>query len=146
MGGLKPTIIGILLGGLFALALISGGIMLAERNNANQSIGDDPVLSSYKDNLEVSLLAVESDANGSLEALGSSPTTESGGAFIYDATTGVWKTLKEQPSTNYNLLVGVTKNRIFGETFNPLFAVGAAILITIIIFGVIKLVISGQDE
>lgn len=146
MAGLQPIIISILVAGLFAIALISGGIMLAEQNGANQSIGDDPVLLSYKNSLTISLGNAETNSNSSMEALGASPTTESGGAFIYDATTGVWKTLKEDPSTNYNLLVGVSKTKIFGETFNPMFAAGTAILIIVIVFGVIALVIAGRID
>lgn len=146
MAGLQPLIVSVLLVGAFAFALISGGVMLAEVNGANQSIADDPVLSSYKSDLQTSLETTETDANSSLEALGSSPTTESGGTFIYDATTGVWKTVKKQPSTNYNLLVGVTKTRIFGESFNPIFAVGAGILMVIIVFGVIALVVAGRID
>lgn len=146
MGGLKPLLTGILVCGLFALALISGGIRLAETNGVNHSIGDDPVLISYKTSLESSLTQAEINSNSSLEALGQSPTTEVGGSFIYDAITGVWKTLKEVPSTIYNLFAKVLRVKVFGETFNPIFGIGAALLMIIIIFGVIKLVVAGQDE
>lgn len=146
MGGIKPFLIGVLLAGLFAFALISGGIMLATNNNANQSIGDDPALVSYKNSLQLSLSEAEANANSSINALGDSPITEVQGGAVFEAISGVWKTLKVVPVTIYNLTFGTAKSRIFGETFNIVFGILASILIIIIIFSVIKMINSGQDE
>lgn len=144
--GLKSLLIGILVSGLFALALINGGIMLASNNHANQSIGDDPILVGYRNSLNNTLHQAETNVNGSLEALGQQGATSTPLGAIYDAMTGTWKTLKEVPSSLYNLFVGVTKVKIFGDSFNPVFGIVAAILIILIIFGVIKLIISGDDN
>lgn len=146
MAGIKPLLVGIMLAGLFAFALITGGIMVGTTNNANQNIGDSEALSSYKNNLETALLQSEINANSSIEAIGESPITEIQGSFIFDAISGVWKNLKTIPVTIYNLTFGEAKTHIFGETFNPVFAIVGAILIMLIIFGVIKMITSGQDE
>lgn len=147
MAGIKYLLIGMLLAGLFAFALINGGILLAEHNKANHSIGDDPALSIFKTNLEESLGEAEEQANGSINALGDSPLTEVGGGLvIFTAISGVWKTLKVVPVTIYNLTFGLAKTKIFGEGFNIVFGIVGAIVIILIIFAVIKILTSGIDE
>lgn len=146
MAGLRPLIVGILLAGLFAFALITGGIMISTNNQATQSIGNDPSLASYKTSLESTLEDAQVNANSSIEAIGESPISVIPGAFIFDAISGVWKTLKVVPVTIYNLTFGLLKVKVFGDTFSVVFGVMAAILIILIIFGVIKMVSAGQDE
>lgn len=147
MSGIKPLLIGVLLAGLFAFALIQGGSLLAEHNNANQSITDNPALIVFKTDLESTLGDAHENANGSLNALGDSPLSEvSGGLVIFTAISGVWKTLKAVPVTIYNLTFGLAKTNIFGESFNVVFGIIGAIIIMLIIFGVIKMLTSGQDE
>ena len=146
MSGLKPLLVGLLLSGLFAFALITGGIMVGTTNKATNNIGDDPALASYKASLESSLGQAHTNANASIESLSESPISVIPGAFIFDAIAGVWKTLKTVPVTIYNLTFGVAKDKIFGSSFNVVFGIIAAILIILIIFGVIKMVVSGQDE
>lgn len=146
MAGLRPLLVGILLAGLFAFALISGGIMMATNNGASQSIGDDPALSSYKSGLETTLGEAQENANASIEAIGESPISVIPGSFVFDAIAGVWKTLKVVPVTIYNLTFGLASEKIFGSTFAVVFGTLAAIIIILIIFGVIKMVSQGQDE
>lgn len=144
--GLKPLIVGLLLSGLFAFALITSGIMIANSNHASHSIGDDPAIASYKNSLEGTLNQAQENANSSIEAIGESSISVIPGAYIFDAIAGVWKTLKVVPVTIYNLTIGLLKNKIFGNNFNVVFGIFSAILIILIIFGVIKLISSGQDE
>ena len=146
MAGLRPLLVGLLLSGLFAFALITGGIMLGTNNNSQNNIGNDPALASYKTNLESTLGEAQANANASVEAIGESPISVIPGAFVFDAIAGVWKTLKVVPVTIYNLTFGLLKAKVFGATFDVVFGITAAILIILIIFGVIKMVSSGQDE
>lgn len=147
MSGIKPLLVGILLVGLFAFALLQGGALLSTHNNANQSITDNPALSSFQTNIEDSLGEAQTNANGSLNDLGISPLSEvSGGLVIFTAISGVWKTLKAVPVTIYNLTFGLAKSSVFGEGFNVVFGILGAIIIMLIIFGVIKLIQQGQDE
>lgn len=146
MSGLKPLLVGILLTGLFAFALISGGIMLAENNAAPQSIGDDPALSSYKTSLEDTLEQAHTDANASIESLGKSPISVISGFAIFDAVYSVWKTLKVVPVTIFNLTIGLAQEELLGPSFYIVIGIISTILLILIIFGVIKMIISGQDE
>lgn len=147
MAGIKPLLIGILLAGLFAYAIIQAGALISVHNNANQSITDSPVLSSFNRSLEISLSQAQENANASLEALGNSPLSEvSGGLVIFTAISGVWKTIKAVPVTIYNLTFGLAKSNIFGEKFNVAFGIIGGIVIMLIIFAVIKMLMSGQDE
>lgn len=144
--GLKNLFIGLILTGLFAFALITGGIQLAELNNGANSLADDPAFSTYKTNLTTALQKAHNDTNASIESLGDSPLSAIPGAFIFEAISGVWKTLKVVPVTIYNLTFGLAKDKIFGDSFALVFGVIGAIITLLIIFGVIKLVSSGQDE
>lgn len=146
--GLKGTVINLLLVGVFAFALITGGIMLGTNNNADQNIGDSPALSAYRADINDTLSDAHSDANSSLESVGKSPITLVTGLFIFDAIGGVWKTLKVVPVTIYNLTFGVAKEQLFGNSpaFDVVFGVLSAILIIVIIFGVWKWIASGQDD
>lgn len=147
MSGIRPLLVGILLAGLFAFALIQGGALLSTHNQANQSITDSPALSGFKTDIESSLDNAQANANGSLTALGDSSLSEvSGGLVIFSAISGVWKTLKAVPVTIYNLTFGLAKTSVFGEGFNVVFGIIGAIIIMLIIFGVIKMLTSGQDE
>lgn len=146
MAGLRPLLTGMLLAGLFIISMISGGILLQSNNNSPQNIGNDPALASYKSSLEASLETAQSNNNASLEALGESPVSVIPGAFIIDAIAGVWKTLKVVPVTIYNLTFGLLKVKLLGTTYNIVLGVISAILTMAIIFGVIKLVSTGQDK
>lgn len=146
MAGLRPLFLGFLLAGLFIFSIITGMIMLGNNNNASQNIGDDPILTAYKDDIEDTLNTAQTNSNSSLEALGDSPVTVIPGSFVIDAIAGIWKTLKVVPVTIYNLTAGLFKVKIFGDGFNVVIGILSAILIMIIIFGVIKLVSQGQDK
>jgi hypothetical protein len=144
--GLSKVIIGFLLVGIFIFAMINGGLLIASNNGVSHSIGDDPALSTYKTELETTLGNAQSDANGSLEALGKSPITLVTGTFFFDAIGGVWKTLKVVPVTVYNLTFGILRVKIFGGGFDIVLGVLSAIIIIVILFGVWKLIISGQSN
>jgi hypothetical protein len=146
LAGIKPLLIGLLLSGLFAFALITAGITLSLTNHASHSIGDDPAISAYRISLNNTLNEAQADANSSLEAIGESSVSILSLGSIVDAVAGIWKTLKVVPVTIYNLTIGLLKGKVFGSSFNVVFGIMGAILIILIIFGVIKLIFSGQDE
>ncbi len=147
MGGIKPLLYGLLIVGLFSIALLNFGIMIADINQANQSISNNPSLSSYATDLNNSLASSGSDTQTALDSLADSPTTLSTGAFIIDAIGGVWKTLISVPITLYNLTFGLIISEIFGDnSFAIALAVLGAILGLAVIFGVWKLVSTGESE
>lgn len=146
MSGIKTILIGLILTGMFGLALINGGIQLGINHNSANNIGDDPSLSSYKSSLESSLEDAHTNANASVESLGESPISALPGGFIFDAAARVWKTLKAAPVSIYNSTIGIADEKIFGPAFYLILGGIGAIILILIALGVIKLVISGQDE
>lgn len=144
--GLKTIVIGLILTGLFAFALMSAGYLVGFNNHANRTILDDVAFSDFKTQLEGNLSSAYTDANSSLENLGDSPISGVLGATIFDSIGGVWKTIKVVPVAIFNLVVGTVKERIFGEGYGVVFLTVSAIIIILILLAVVKFVISGQDE
>jgi len=142
----RPLVVGLLLAGLFAFALINAGLLISINNGANQSIGDDPAISSYSESLEETLLEANENANATETAFGSSPITLTTGSLVFDAVGGIWKTMKEVPVTVYNLTFGLIATKIFGdESYGVVFGVIGAILMMTIIFGIWKWVTTGES-
>lgn len=140
-----PLLIGLMLGGLFAFALITGGIMLAENNNPSQSIGNDPVLSNFSSNIENALGESTSTSDTAEESLGASPVTLNENSIFFDALGGLWKSLKAIPVTIYNLTMRLIFTKIFGSQAGAIiFGVIGGIISMIIIFGVWKMIKTGD--
>lgn len=146
MANLRPFLISFLVVGLFAFAMINGALLLESNNNATQSIGDDPTIASYKSSLESTLEDSSTNANSAETAIGDSPVTLTTGNIIFDAIGGIWKTLKVIPTTVYNLTIGLAMTKIFGSnSFGIVFGVIASILTITLIFGVWRMVTSGDS-
>lgn len=147
MTELKHILVGFLLAGLFAFAIINAGILIGINNNATQNIGDDPSLSEYKTQLQDNLTSSYNIANASETSFGSSPISLTQIVFV-DALGGIWKTLKVIPITIWNLTVGMFIKYIAPETSNFQFyvviGVLSAILIISVIFGVWKMISTGD--
>lgn len=146
MVNFRPLLVGFLLAGLFAIALLNFGILLAENNGVDHSIGDDPAISSYKDNLEDTLDTAYSNATGAEESLGKSPVSFISQNIIFDAIGGIWKTLKEVPITVYNLTFGLLSQKLFGDSsYGIVLAIISTIITITVIFGVWKMVFTGDS-
>lgn len=147
MSSMKPLVFGFLLVGLFAIALISFGIRLADVNEVSQSIGDDPAIKNYADSLNNSIAQASSDSQTSQEAISESPITLGESNFVIDAIGGIWKTITEVPVTVWNLTVGLLLAKIFGDNS---FAIALSVIGTLIgfavIFAVVKWLSTGENE
>ena len=146
--GFKGIIFALLFSGLFIIALINGGIYLAQTNHANQSIADDPLISAYSPALNDALASSYTIANTSEGAISESPITLTTGFPVFDAISGIWKTLKIIPVTIWNLTVTFVQTKAFGNTatFYIVFSVLGAWLIISIILGVWKMVSTGDSD
>lgn len=149
MAKLAPILISFLLAGLFAIALITGGIRLAQVNNSPNSIANDPSITSYASSVNNSLGNSLSNANNAETALGQSPSTltTTGGstALGLDTVQGIWKGLKGVPTTIYDLTIGLLVTKIFsGPSFWIVFAVIGSIVTLIIIVAVVKFFTQGE--
>jgi hypothetical protein len=140
-----PIIFGFLILGLFAIALISGGIRLAAVNNAPQSIGDDAALQSYAGSLNSSLGQAYTAANDAEKAINQSAITLTTGFPALDAVFGIWKTIKTVPITIYNLTIGLLFGRLLGsDSYAIVLGVLSSILIIGIIYAVYKVITTGE--
>ena len=144
MAKLVPIITYLLLFALFAIAMISGGIMLAESNNPSQSIGNDPTVSAFSGNLTDTLSTAYEDSNSAKSAISNSSITTTTGFAYIDAVGGVWKTVTQAPSAIYNLTFGfILVNLLGSSTASIVTGVLATILILTIITAVILWVTTG---
>ena len=145
MANFRPMIVYFLLLGVFMVALINGGILLATQHSANQSIGDDSMLTDYRDSLNNTLAESYNDAQEIEGAMNKSEVTLTTGIPVINAITGVWKTIKVVPMTIYNLASGLVFSRILGSyTFAIILSVISAIVIITILFAVWKFVSTGD--
>lgn len=145
MANLRPIIVGFLVFGLFAIALITGGIQLAQQEGASQSIADSPSISSYAIELNSSLGNMSTIANSTETSFSNSPINYLSGFPVFEAITSIWRTLKVVPLTIYNLTIGVLfESSLGGEAFAIVLGVLGAILTITIIFAVWKMVSTGE--
>ena len=139
----KGFIIGMLLVGLFAFALISSGIIIGDKNNG-QSIGDIPTISKFRTDIQVNLSEAYNTANSSETSFGSSPISLTSIVFV-DALGGIWKTLKSIPLAIWNLIMSLVSGSIApASEYGVVFGVIGAIIIITIIFGVWKMISTGD--
>lgn len=144
MSEFRPLIVGIILAGLFAYALISGGILLSLNNGANHSIGDEPTISAYKESLKSNLEESYNKSNASYNALSSSPITLSTGNIIVDAIGGVWKVMTVIPISIWTYTIALPVTYILGDTGRIVALVLGSLLILTIIFAVWKWIATGE--
>jgi hypothetical protein len=135
-----------LLLGLFAFAVINAGLILPILNDANQSIGDDPSLTYYSNELNKSLYNSQTVANTTETAVGTSPVTLTSGFPVFDAVFGIWKTIKVIPIQIWNLTKGLVFEKMFGgNEYAVIFTVIGAILLLTFMFAVWKWVSTGES-
>lgn len=143
---IRPILIWFLVLGLFAVAIITGPIMMAEQNGSNQTIGDDASISAYYKSVNNSLASNYKNTTKSEQAFSNSTLTLTGGIPFVDSIWGIWKTLKAVPITIYQLTADVFFERIFGDNSKGIvFAVMASIILITIIFAIVILISRGES-
>ena len=145
--GFKPLLVGLLLAGLLAYAMIMGGMQLAAINNPNQSITQDPAIAQFSSSLNQSLERSYTDANASLNSISTSPVSLTSGGIIFDSMSGIWKTMKVVPLSIYYLISSLVDTEVLGgaQTYIVWGIIGSIILLGIV-FGVWKLVSTGEEN
>lgn len=143
--GLRIFLTAIILVGLFAIALITGGETLLQLNNPNKTLGADPALNSYINQLNQTLATSLDNSNAAETAIGESPPTVTTTGIIIEAVSNVWKTLKAVPITVYNLTLGLLFSKLLGSPrFALVTVVITAVFVMALIFYVVKWVFSGD--
>lgn len=129
----RPIIIGMLLAGLFTIAMLSASISFSALNNVPQSLGSDPILSNLNANITDYYETIPDTTNQTSGVLESSTITTTF-VIILDSIGGIWKTMKVMPITTYNLLSNVIFPTLLGSQGTAIIIgiVGSLFLITII--------------
>lgn len=144
--GFRPILIGLLIFSLIAIGTINIGLRLASENNVNQSISDNPAISSYANSLNTTLEGASETSTALETAFTNSTISVSGGILFLDALGGLWKSMKSIPITIYNLTIGIIKNQLLGDTaFYIIFGTIGLIVIISLIFAVWKLLSQGES-
>jgi hypothetical protein len=142
---LRPFLISLLMFGLLAFSVITGGILIASENNANQSIGDNTALKDYASSLNSNLSTTQDTASSADASFQNSTVTLAGGWVFLDVLGGLWKTLKTAPMAVYSLSANVIRTQLLGDTvFNVVFGVIGFIIVITLIFAVWKLLRVGE--
>lgn len=146
MADFRPLIVALILTGLVAIGVINFGIMLANTNQASQSIADNSQLASYANDLNDSLTDAYSDAEEANTAISNSSLTLTSGFPIVEAIGGIWKTMKAVPKTIWDLTIALLNSSILGSPALSIFIGGlGAILIITIVLAVWKLISTGES-
>lgn len=98
---------------MFVIAIITFEVTLAENNNAQQDLLDNPTTREFLKDINTTLETSYQTQQGIENASVNSPVTKTGVIPFIDATEGLWKTLKTIPTTTYNLIVGMLRTSIF---------------------------------
>lgn len=143
--GFNSILISMLFAFLFFVALITGGIMMAEQNGASQSIANDTGLNDFRNDLVDSLNGYSSDVSDAGASFENSTISLTSGIPFIDAIYGVWKILIATPKLAYNFFASYVFDTILGDTASKIIVgiLGAILTITIII-AIIKLVSQGE--
>jgi hypothetical protein len=145
MASIRLVIINLLIVSLFAVAIITGGSMLAVQNGANQSITDDQSLSNIKANLSTGINSNYEKTKSASTSFENSSISLTGGIPFIDSIYGTWKVLKETPVMMYNLIFGGIFEKVLGSnSAQIILAVIGTILTITIIFAVVKLISTGD--
>ena len=102
MRGFSGLLIGLLVTGLFIMALLIGGTQLSTNIDGSQSIANQPQIAKLTANLTTQLNAAYGTANDTETAVSKSKTTITQGTVFLDAMAGVWTTMKIIPIAVYN--------------------------------------------
>ena len=134
-GSLKTLIVGLLLAGLFMIAMINFGLQLSTDNGSNQSIGDDPALIQYSTALEGNLSEAQANANSAETAASNSSVSLTGTLPFIESSPNVLKTVRTIPITIWNLTFGLFLDKIFGGSSGYLVVgiIGACLTIVLVL-------------
>jgi hypothetical protein len=144
--GLKESIVGFVLAGVFIIGLITFGIQMGIDNNAPQNIGDDPSIQEYRDDITSSLGDYQGQINATTNAFSSTnPVVGQESTQIpTTARTGVdyWVL----PKAVYRFTLRFTQENIFGGDtglFGLIITVIGSVIVVVFILWVYPWIRSG---
>lgn len=146
MAELRPLLIGFLIIGLFAVAIINVGYYIQTDNDATETIADSQYgLDVFKQNITSKIDSSYDTSNAAENSTSSSSVTFNYGSPFLDAINGIWKTIKTAPVGVYELTIGLANDKFFHGTDGLIITTTIAAILTItIIFAVWKMIATGD--
>jgi hypothetical protein len=142
----RPLLISLLLFGLLAAAVINAGIMIANSNDADESIANNTAINDYSTDLTESLEGAGGEGTTAYDSFSNSTISLTGGIVFLDAIGGLWKTLINVPRTVFILTRSLVSSTILESNgFLVIFGVITLIILLSIILAVWKLVSTGES-
>jgi hypothetical protein len=142
----RPLLISLLLFGLLAAAVINAGIMIANSNDADESIANNTAINDYSTDLTDSLEGAGGEGTTAYDSFSNSTISLTGGIVFLDAIGGLWKTLINVPRTVFILTRSLVSSTILESNgFLVIFGVITLIILLSIILAVWKLVSTGES-
>jgi hypothetical protein len=141
-----PLMTMIIVSAMFALALITGGVMFQAQNNAPNPMINDPTIGNLSADLNTNLQASGNNAKTADQSFtNSSIITNTGGVPFMSAIGGVWKVIKVGPMLIYNVFANFLFAKLFGSALGTTITLSiAGIIILITISAVIYWVSRGE--
>lgn len=147
VASLKSIIFGMLLFGVFAISMIVGFTQLGYYNDAHQTIMDNPAISGFSGDINDTLGGALENSESAEESLEQSPITLSGTDVFFDAMKNLWRSITIIPKLVYNLTIGLIIATIGGgNALGLILGITGAILLLSIVFGVWKLIKTGDSD
>lgn len=132
MKGFSGLLVGLLVTGLFMMALLIGGAQMATNISGSQSINTQPQIAKLTANLTTQLDSAYGTANATEEAVSKSKTTITQGTVFLDAMAGVWTTMKVVPIAVYNAVSLFLNTTLLSG--NPMYLIIGGVISAILIF------------
>lgn len=139
-----PLVIAFMVFSLFALSFINSGILLAEANEANQSIADYGPLQTYADQLNDTLSQYEDDVNNVSQGFSTSPISIIFNNFIVEAIGGLWKTIKGQATQGYHITTNFIAPILFSGSAAIILTLIGAIITLMVIISIYRMLFTGD--
>ena len=134
MAGIKGVIIGLLLVGMYALAMFMFFNNTAADNSSNISIGSDSKVNASLSNITNSLNSYGKDTNSTQNAFTTSNPQIVAESLIFTSVGSIWKTMVNIPYVVYTVTLGLIFDKIFGDAgFAVFFGLLSSIILVIII-------------
>jgi len=133
----KDLLISFIIVSLFAFSLLAYAIGIANMNNTNASIINDPRVSVFNQSIGSQLESIDETGDEQRENFESENPSTSFGEIIFQSIVGVGKTLTSSVFGFVNLLATLVSSTIFGN--NKVFAVVIGSVFAILTISIIFL-------
>lgn len=151
--GFKSLIIGLILAGLFAIALLNFGTQVANDNPSNNSLLNSPDLVGLQGNLTGDIGDYTEEVNGSQESFAKDLPIIGSFVVPLESVTTIWKSFTTIPKRIYNLIAGIASDGVFGGAgesgglgFAIIFTTVGTIIVFLIIVYAYKWIKQGEPD